>query len=139
MSLKASFSAFSLASAPLLIQNTVSRPESHELRQAGGGALADCQGHSIGLKRHLPRLALERGQPARMTVAQARNRVPAVEIQDLAAVARMQPDALAMRHFDGILREHLRQMARQGCASSEVVAMSCRMRMRFRSSRARGR
>src|SRR6202022_4374323 len=51
-----------------------------ELGQAGGGALADHHGQRIGLEGHLPSLALERSQPARMTVSQARDCVPAVEI-----------------------------------------------------------
>src|SRR5882672_7499469 len=46
-----------------------------------------------------------------MTVTQAGDRMPAVEIQDLAAVARVQPDALPVGHLDGILRKHLRQVA----------------------------
>ncbi len=46
-----------------------------------------------------------------MAVAQARDRVAAVEIQNLAPVAGMQPHTFAVGHFDGILREHLRQMA----------------------------
>src|ERR1700683_3183479 len=37
--------------------------------------------------------------------------MPAVEIQNLAAVARIQPDAVSMRHLNRILREHLRQVA----------------------------
>ena len=105
------FSAFSFASAPLLIQNTVSSPRPSEFRQARRRALADRHGHRIGLKRHLPRLAFERRQPARMAITQARDRVTAVKIQDLAAVARIQPHALAVRDLDRVLREHLREMA----------------------------
>ena len=81
--------------------------ETRELRQPRRGALANRHGQRIGLERHLARLALERGQPARMAVAQAGDRMAAVEIQDLAAVARMQPDAFAVHHLDRILREHL--------------------------------
>ena len=86
--------------------------QAHELRQPGGGALAYAQVQRIGLKRHLPRLALERGQPARVTVTQPGDRMAAVEIQNLAAVARVQPHAIAMRHLDRVLRKHLRQVAR---------------------------
>jgi hypothetical protein len=42
-----------------------------------------------------------------MPVAQAGDSVAAVEIEDLAPVARVQPDALSVRHLDGILRENL--------------------------------
>jgi hypothetical protein len=38
----------------------------------------------------------------------------AVEVQDFAPVARVQPNALAMGYLDGILSEHLRQVAGQG-------------------------
>jgi hypothetical protein len=37
----------------------------------------------------------------------------AIKIQNLAAVARIQPDAFAVRHFDWILREHLSEVALQ--------------------------
>ncbi len=53
-----------------------------ELRQARCGAFADDHGQRVGLKGHLARLALERRQPARMAVAQTRDRVAAVEIQN---------------------------------------------------------
>ena len=61
--------------------------------------------------QYLPRLAFERGQPTRVPIAQSGDRVAAVEIQDLAAVTGVQPHPFAMRHFDGVLREHLREMA----------------------------
>ena len=112
--LNASFSAFSFASAPLLIQNTVSSPSAANLDEARGGAFADRHRQRVGLKRHLARLPLERGEPARVAVAQARNRVAAVKIEHLAAVARMKPDAFAMHDFDRILREHARQMSGVG-------------------------
>ena len=48
--------------------------EARELDQARGGALADRHRQRVGLERHLPRLALERGHPSRMAVAQARRR-----------------------------------------------------------------
>ncbi len=97
--------------------------QAREFRQPRGGALADRHGQCIGLKRHLPRLALERRQPARVAVAQSRDRMAAVEIQNLAAVARVQPHALAVRHLDRVLREHLRQMALERARAVSVSVL----------------
>ncbi len=99
--------------------------EIRELHQPRRGARAHRERQRVGLKAHLPRLALERRHPARVAVAEARDGVAAVEIEDLASVARMQPHAFAVRDLDRELREDLREMAFDGG--------------HIRSSRARGR
>ena len=50
-----------------------------------------------------------------MPVTQARDRMAAVEIQNFAAIARVQPDAFAVRDFDRVLRKNLRQVRRVRC------------------------
>ncbi len=65
------------------------------------------------MEGHRTRLPLERRAPARMAVAEARDRVAAVKVEELAAVARMQPDAVAVRDLDRVLRVDPGQMAAQ--------------------------
>ena len=63
--LNASLSAFSFASAPQLMPEHGVETRAREFREPRRGALANRHGQRIGLKGHLPRLALERSQPAR--------------------------------------------------------------------------
>jgi hypothetical protein len=49
-----------------------------------------------------------------MRVPKACHRVTAVEVQNLAPVAGVQPHAFTMGYFDGVLSEHLGQVARVG-------------------------
>ena len=85
--------------------------QARELRQPRRCALANGHRQRVGLKGHLPCLALERRQPTRVPIAQSRHRMTAVKVQELAPIARVQPNALAVHHLDGVLRKHLRQMA----------------------------
>ncbi len=86
--------------------------EIRELDQTRRGSCAHGERQRVGLKAHLPGLPLDRRHPARVTVPQAGDGVATVKIENLAAVARMQPHPLAMRDLDRELREDLREMVR---------------------------
>jgi predicted PhzF superfamily epimerase YddE/YHI9 len=88
--------------------------EIREPHQPRGGPRAHLERQRIGLKAHLPRLSLERRHPARVPVAQAGDGVATVKIENLAAVARMQPHPLAVRDLDRELRKDLREMVLRG-------------------------
>ena len=107
--LNAILKAFSLASAPELIQNTLSNGRRENCEQLLRGARADFHGHGIGLEIHLRGLVGQRLRPALVAVAQRGHGVAAVQIQHLAAIARVQPDAVGADHFDGILRVDRRE------------------------------
>ena len=89
-----------------------------KLQQLLCGARADFHRHGIGLEVHLRGLIAQRFRPAFVAVAERSHRVTAIEVQHLAAIARMQPDALGAHHFDGILRVDRRKaVGRRGVSA----------------------
>jgi hypothetical protein len=80
-----------------------------ELQQLLRGARADFHGHGVGLEIHLRSLVGERLGPALVAVTQRCDGVAAIQIQHLAAVARVQPHAFRADDFDRVLRVNGRQ------------------------------
>jgi hypothetical protein len=92
-----------------LIQNTLSKGQLRKFQQLVRGTRANFHGHGIGLEIHLSSLTAKRLCPALVTVTERCDGVAAVQIQHLAAVARMQPDAFGADDFDRILRVDRRE------------------------------
>ncbi len=77
------------------------RPEAH---QPLGGPGADGERHRVALEEQLLRLGAERRHQPRMPVAEQRHGVAAVEVDQRAAVARMDDRPLAPDGLDGGVR-----------------------------------
>ena len=89
--------------------------EPAEFREPRRRATAHVERHRIALeaKRRAPAPS-QRLDPARMAIAKRRHGMTAVEIEHFAAAGRVQVHAARVAHFEMELREHRRQVIRQG-------------------------
>ncbi len=100
VTLSATRSAFSFASAPLLTKNTRPTPGRREFRERVGRLVANLERQRVRLEHEVARRARDRFGQARMAVAERRDRVPAVEIEH--APARARPRATRRRPSTGV-------------------------------------
>ncbi len=89
------------------------KAQPREAHQPIRGAQAHVHGHRVALELAGTRLLGDRTGPARVTVAQRRDGMAAIQIQHAAPVAGVQPDAFGGNHRQRILGEDLGQMIGQ--------------------------
>ena len=101
---KARRRAFSFASAPLLTRNARVSPSGPKRTSRPAARARTASGTELLWKNSSSAWSSQRRQQPRMPVAEQRHRVAAVEIDQRAAVARMDDHPLAPHRLDGRVR-----------------------------------